>query len=192
VAEHKATKDPKGMMLKILVVLVTAWLLVWALPFISLKFFSPVDKDYHDRLVDILGQWSAFGDLFNAFSALLTATALLGVIYTAILQRQQITMQMQELEETRKQTKIAEEAAQLARDERDEYAKEVRERHIVRLRETILSAKTAIAKASSQLATGNLTGGKREEREQVAMTWLRKIEESLQADEDALAEAMRR
>lgn len=188
--ETKATKDPKGLMLAILGVLVVAWLLVWTLPFISLGF-SPVSQDYHDRLVDVLGQYSAFGDLFNSFSALLTAIALCGVIYTAILQRRQINMQMEELEQTRSQTQLAMTAAKLAEAERDELQKEARERQVLNLRETILSAKVAIANAKAQLSTGKITDGERERREIVANQWIDKIAATLEADEQALAVAMK-
>lgn len=174
----------------VLGVLVVAWLLVWTLPFISLGF-SPVSQDYHDRLVDVLGQYSAFGDLFNSFSALLTAIALYGVIYTAILQRRQINMQMEELEQTRSQTQLAMTAAKLAEAERDELQKEARERQVLNLRETILSAKVAIANAKAQLSTGKITDGERERREIVANQWIDKIAATLEADEQALAAAMK-
>ena len=95
--------------LGLLVVVLAAWYLSWQ--FIDNKIFS----DSHS-LTDIESR-GLFGDKFGAVNALFSALALAGIIFTIFLQKRELGLQREELQETRLEFKTQNETLRLQRFE---------------------------------------------------------------------------
>lgn len=82
---------PTFLLISAAVVIPTMWVLWW--------FHAPklLKQDYKDAGV--------FGDMFGALNTLFTGFAFVGVIYTILLQRKQLKMLRDELDDTREATK---------------------------------------------------------------------------------------
>ena len=100
---EKVTAEDK---LKTLYILLGCVTLVWVISFLIIYFCIPESNDR-----------GTFGDSFGAINSLFSGLALSGIIYTILLQRKELSLQRQELRETRLELERSANAQELSQRE---------------------------------------------------------------------------
>jgi hypothetical protein len=107
-------KPPSEVKLSLLFIFIGIVIFLWVAYWVACVYFIP----FSENSAAIRGQ---FGDMFGGINALFAAFAFAGLLYTVYLQREQLSLQRQELEEARQE---AVEQRSLQRQELEDSRKE--------------------------------------------------------------------
>ncbi len=114
---------------RVIVAIGTAYLCLLVLPWVALAL--PAVR-FAKELQTVLQQLGTYGDMFGALNSLVTGLALIGIVYTSILQRRELDLQRKEIirekrdrikaDRRQRRAALMDATTQLVRTYADEYA----------------------------------------------------------------------
>lgn len=137
---------------KVAISLVIVYIALFAIPWLALLFPR---VSYGRKLKEILGQLGTYGDMFGSLNCVLTGTALLGVIYTSILQRKQYSIAQDGLDEQRKQISLQQAELELQRKQIEKDDLDRRDAEEETRRVSLLTATSFLAQVYATEYTAN-------------------------------------
>jgi uncharacterized membrane protein YedE/YeeE len=138
------------------ILLIFILLLILVGYFLSVRFFYP---ELSDR--------GFFGDMFGGISAVFSGLAFIGIIYTIVLQREELQLQRKELELTRKELKRSAQAQEKSERALSKQAESLKQTAILNGLGAILGYESMLIEVANTGRYGNIPISSREETEKI-------------------------